>query len=180
MDAEIEEDLHLSQQAEELQRSQASQTEDAWSGQEERDRLEADAYDQGCASETAARIVQQQADAAAATTAEEAELVQAQANAEVLLQAANATAQVGQFEQFMEAHRQQNLPPGRKAYQEPVASHSLGAMDVQCWHCQALHLDAEKLAAFTHNNKKFGQCCLQGRINLRGPISNKRLHLYTK
>jgi hypothetical protein len=57
MDAEIEEDLCLSQQAEELQRSQASQTEDAQRGQEERDRLEADAYDQGCAAENAARIV---------------------------------------------------------------------------------------------------------------------------
>src|SRR5882762_9902254 len=39
-------------------------------------------------------------------------------------------------------------------------------MNVECQHCHALHWDAEKLKASTLNNKRFGQCCLQGQVDL--------------
>ena len=39
-------------------------------------------------------------------------------------------------------------------------------MNVECQHCHALHWDAEKLQASTLNNKRFGQCCLQGQVDL--------------
>jgi hypothetical protein len=58
------------------------------------------------------------------------------------------------------------LPSGRVPYQDPPQRHSLGPMNVQCLHCQALHFDCEKLAKSTRAIPKFGSCCLQGQIRL--------------
>jgi hypothetical protein len=63
-----------------------------------------------------------------------------------------------------------SLPLGRRPYLEPVQVSSLGQMDVVCQHCHALHFDGEKLSKSTRSNKLFGQCCLQGQIQLP-PIS---------
>jgi hypothetical protein len=128
--------------------------------------MEAIAYDQARAAENAARIAQEAAEDVAQEEAEAAAQAEAEAVAQAQAQAAQAAAQAGQLDQYLEAFRQQNLPPGRKAYQEPLGRHSLGPMNVECQHCHALHWDAEKLKASTLNNKKFGQCCLQGQVNL--------------
>ena len=163
---EREDDLCLSQHVEQFRREQESQADAIHRAQEERDRLEAVAYDQVRAAENAARMAQEAAQAAAQAQAQAAAQAEAQAAAQAQAQAAHAAAQAGQLDQFHEALRQQNLPPGRKAYQEPLARHSLGGMNVECQHCHALHWDAEKLTESTLNNKKFGQCCLQGQVNL--------------
>jgi hypothetical protein len=45
-------------------------------------------------------------------------------------------------------------------------------MDVICPECGALHFESEKLTSSTCRNKKFGLCCLQGKVklpNLSGP-----------
>jgi hypothetical protein len=161
-----EEDEHLSQDAELFRRQQEAQADAIRREQQERDRLEAIAYDQARAAENAARIAEQAAEAVAQAQAEAAAQAQALADAHAQAQAAQQAAQAGQLDQFMENLRQQNLPPARKAYQEPLARHSLGGMTVECQHCHALHWDAEKLSASTVRNKKFGQCCLQGQIDL--------------
>lgn len=69
-------------------------------------------------------------------------------------------------EQEAENLHQHGLPTAHKAYVDPPDHHSLGAMDVECQHCRALHFDGEKLSDSTWNNKKFGLCCLQGQIKL--------------
>ena len=69
-------------------------------------------------------------------------------------------------EQEAENLCQHGLPTAHKAYVDPPDRHSLGAMDVECQHCRALHFDGEKLSDSTWNNKKFGLCCLQGQIKL--------------
>jgi hypothetical protein len=143
------------QQAEQFQREQEAQAQAIHMQQEEQARAEAAAYDQACAAENTARIAQEAAEAAAQA--------QAEAVAQAQAEAAQA-AQAGQLDQYIEALRQQNLPPGRKAYQEPFGCHFLGPMNVECQHCHALHWDAEKLKASIQNNKKFGQCCLQGQV----------------
>jgi hypothetical protein len=56
------------------------------------------------------------------------------------------------------------LPPACAPYQEPLHRHSLGPMNVQCCHCNALHFDCEKLSKSTRAEAKFGSCCLQGQI----------------
>jgi hypothetical protein len=128
----------------------------------ERDHQDAIRYDQACLAENAARIVQEAAEAAVLAQAEAA----VQAQAEAAMQTQVQAAQAGQLDQFHEALRQQNLAPGWKTYQEPPGCHSLGGMTVECQHCHALHWDSEKLTTSTHNNKKFGQCCLQGQVDL--------------
>ena len=130
--------------------------------QEEEARAEAAAYGEAHAAENAARMAQEAAEAHAEAEA----LAQAEADAQAQAQAQQAAAQAGQLDQYLEALRQQMLPPGRKAYQEPLGHHSLGPMNVECQHCHALHWDSEKLQASTLNNEKFGQCCLQGQVNL--------------
>ncbi|ETW82374.1 hypothetical protein HETIRDRAFT_416578 [Heterobasidion irregulare TC 32-1] len=60
----------------------------------------------------------------------------------------------------------QQLPLGRRPYQEPDARYSVGHMDVECSHCKALHFSSEKLSSSTHNHIRFGMCCLQGQIRL--------------
>jgi len=154
------------QQAEQFQREQEAQAQAVHMQQEEQARAEAAAYDQACAAENAARIAQEVAEAAAQAQAEAVAQAQAEAVAQAQAQAAQAAAQAGQLDQYLETLRQQNLPPGRKAYQEPLGRHSLGPMNVECQHCHALHWDAEKLKASTLNNKRFGQCCLQGQVDL--------------
>lgn len=86
--------------------------------------------------------------------AEAAAQAQDLATAQAEAQAKQAAAQAGLLNQYQEAHSQQNLPPGIKAYQEPAACHSLGGMTVECQHCHALHWGAEKLSTSTLNNKK--------------------------
>jgi hypothetical protein len=115
------EDELLAQQAEQFQREEEAQAEAIHLEQEERDRVEAATYDQACAAENAARIAQ-----------EAAAQAQAEAVAQAQAQAAQAAAQAGQLDQYLEALRQQNLPSGRKAYQEPLGRHSLGPMNVEC------------------------------------------------
>jgi hypothetical protein len=114
--AEREEDEQLSQQAERFRREQETQTDVVRREQEERDRLEAIAIDQARAAEHAARIEQEAAEAAAQEEAEAAAQAQALAAAQAQDQAEQAAAQAGLLNQYQEAHRQQNLPPGRKAY----------------------------------------------------------------
>ena len=58
------------------------------------------------------------------------------------------------------------LPPGGRAYAEPIQTHYLGLMDVQCFECHALHFDCEKLGNSTHARKRFGICCLEGKVQL--------------
>ncbi|ETW86321.1 hypothetical protein HETIRDRAFT_425208 [Heterobasidion irregulare TC 32-1] len=60
----------------------------------------------------------------------------------------------------------QQLPLGRRPYQEPDARYSVGHMDVECSHCKALHFSSEKLSSSTRNHIRFGMCCLQGQIRL--------------
>src|ERR1700691_2371948 len=164
--AQREEARHLSQQAAQFQREQEAQEEAFCIDQEEREHVEAVAYDQAHAAENATRIAHEAAEAAAQAQAEAAAQAQVQANAQAQAQAAQAAAQAGQLNQYLESLRQQELPPGRKAYKEPNGHHSLGGINVECQHCHALHWDAEKLTASTLNNKKFGQCCLQGQVDL--------------
>jgi hypothetical protein len=58
------------------------------------------------------------------------------------------------------------LPPGCAPYQEALQRHSLGPMNVECPHYQALHFDCEKLSESTQAVPKFGSCCLPGQIRL--------------
>ncbi|ETW86527.1 hypothetical protein HETIRDRAFT_307199 [Heterobasidion irregulare TC 32-1] len=60
----------------------------------------------------------------------------------------------------------QQLPLGRRPYQEPDARYSVGHMDVECSHCKALHFSSKKLSFSTRNHIRFGMCCLQGQIRL--------------
>jgi len=121
-----ERDEHLSQEAEQFRRQQEAQADAVHRKQEERDHLEAAAYDQARAAENAARIAQ-----------EAAELLlryRLRLMHKHRCRTAQAAAQAGQLDQYFEALRQQNLPPGRKAYQEPLGHHSLGPMNVKCQH----------------------------------------------
>jgi len=158
--AEREENELLSQRAEQFRREQEAQADVIRREQEERDREDAIRHDQARVAENAARVAQEAAEAQAQAAAQAEAAMQAQ------VQAALAAAQAGQLDQFHEALRQQNLPPGRKTYQEPPGRHSLGGMTVECQHCHALHWDSEKLTTSTLSNKKFGQCCLQGQVDL--------------
>ena len=74
-----------------------------------------------------------------------------------------------------EAAHQHNLPLAHKVFTNPPEHHSLGLMNIICQHCQALHLDVERLKRSTQNNKKFGLCYLQGLVLpcLALGISNK-------
>jgi len=90
----------------------------------------------------------------------------AEAVAQAQAQAAQAAAQVGQLDQYLEALRQQNLPSGRKAYQEPLGHHSFGSMNIECQHAMLFTGMLKSSQLPTANNKKFGQCCLQGQIDL--------------
>ena len=164
--AEREENEILSQMAQQFQREQEAQADVIRREQEERDYQDAIRYDQARLAENAARMVQEAEEAAAEAQAEAAAQAEAEAAMQAQIQAAMAAAQAGQLDQFHEALRQQNLPPGRKTYQEPPGRHSLGPMNVECQHCHALHWDSEKLTASTLSNKKFGQCCLQGQVDL--------------
>ena len=62
--------------------------------------------------------------------------------------------------------RWQPLPPGGRPYHEPIMKNNLGAMNVECQHCHALHFDCEKLSKSTWNNPVFGICCLEGLVQL--------------
>ena len=59
-----------------------------------------------------------------------------------------------------------HVPPDGRPYVEPVQSHSLGPMNIQCSHCHALHFISEKLSNSTIRNPCFGICCLQGQVTL--------------
>ena len=59
-----------------------------------------------------------------------------------------------------------HLPKACLPYQEPATRHSVGAMDIECQHCKALHYKGEALSKSTRNIKYFGLCCLQGQISL--------------
>ena len=60
----------------------------------------------------------------------------------------------------------QQLPLGCRPYVEPNVRFSLGNMDVICPECGARHFDSEKLTSSTRCVKKFGICCLQGKVKL--------------
>ena len=60
----------------------------------------------------------------------------------------------------------QQLPLGCRLYVEPNVRFSLGNMDVICPECGARHFDSEKLTSSTRRVKKFGICCLQGKVKL--------------
>jgi hypothetical protein len=156
---------HLSQRASQVQREQQAEAEALRREVEDIERAEAAAINQARDAEIAERLAQEEEEAAAQEELEA--IAQAQIEAEAITQAEaeQAAAQAGQLDQYCEALRQQNLPPGRKGYQEPAGRHSLGPMNVECPHCHALHWDKEKLTA-SLNNIKFGQCCLQGQIQL--------------
>ena len=75
----------------------------------------------------------------------------------------------------------QQLPPGCRPYAEPNMRFSLGNMNVVCPECGALHFESEKLTSSTRNVKKFGLCCLQGKVTPPG-LNNppdQMLHLLT-
>ena len=44
--------------------------------------------------------------------------------------------------------------------------HNLGALDIQCFNCNALHLLAEHLTKSSCFHPIFGMCCLSGKISL--------------
>lgn len=81
------------------------------------------------------------------------------------------------------AHQQarldQQLPLGCRPYVEPDARFNLGSMNVECPECGALHFDSEKLTASTRDVKKFGLCCLQGKVRLPALLDppEQMLHL---
>jgi hypothetical protein len=58
------------------------------------------------------------------------------------------------------------VPLGCQPYREPVQKHTLGSMNVECVHCHALHFDSEKLSKSRSNSPLFGQCCLQGKVQI--------------
>lgn len=63
------------------------------------------------------------------------------------------------------------LPGGRVAvarqpYQDPVARHDIGLMDVKCHHCDALHWIGEKTARSSTVVPEFGLCCDHGQVQL--------------
>ena len=58
------------------------------------------------------------------------------------------------------------VPPGGRPYAEPVQSHSLGPMNIQCPNCHALHFISEKLTNSGVREPRFGMCCLQGQVNI--------------
>ena len=58
------------------------------------------------------------------------------------------------------------LPPGGRVYAEPIQIHYLGPMNIQCPECRALHFDCEKLSKSTRARKRFGICCLEGKVQL--------------
>ena len=60
----------------------------------------------------------------------------------------------------------QQIPLGCHPYAEPNVRFSLGSMNVRCPDCGALHFESEKLTSSTCHVKKFGLCCLQGKVNL--------------
>jgi hypothetical protein len=62
--------------------------------------------------------------------------------------------------------RRNQGPRARTAYQEPAARHTLGAMNIECPRCHALHFAAEKLSNSTRVNVNFGMCRLSGQIVL--------------
>ncbi|KDR69847.1 hypothetical protein GALMADRAFT_214918 [Galerina marginata CBS 339.88] len=63
------------------------------------------------------------------------------------------------------------IPPARRPFDPSWPVHNLGPMNTVCSHCGALHWMAERLSSSTHNNNKFGKCCLQGKIQLP-PLHN--------
>ncbi|ETW79519.1 hypothetical protein HETIRDRAFT_428038 [Heterobasidion irregulare TC 32-1] len=74
---------------------------------------------------------------------------------------------IQQNNQAVVAHQAlQNLPLGRRPYQEPIARHSLGLMNIECAHCLALHFSSERLTNSSRIHPRFGMCCLQGQIRL--------------
>ena len=58
------------------------------------------------------------------------------------------------------------VPPGGRPYVEPIQSHSLGPMNIQCPNCHALHFMSEKLTNSGVCEPRFDMCCLQGQVNL--------------
>ncbi len=54
----------------------------------------------------------------------------------------------------------------RTPFIEPVARHDLGAMDITCSFCGALHWIDEKLTSSSNRNPKFGLCCDSGKVRL--------------
>ena len=61
---------------------------------------------------------------------------------------------------------QQQIPLGCRSYTEPTVCFSLGSMNIVCSKCDALHFESEKLTSSTRRDKKFGLCCLQGKVTL--------------
>jgi hypothetical protein len=60
-----------------------------------------------------------------------------------------------------------DLPPAHCPFNKNnIQVLDLGRMDVECRNCGAWHWAAEKLAASSHRNPKFGMCCFQGKISL--------------
>ncbi len=61
-----------------------------------------------------------------------------------------------------------DLPKARRPYRDPLQNqtNSLGPMNIACSQCDALHWKFEKLSASSVRNPKFGNCCLQGQIQL--------------
>ncbi|KAH9916490.1 uncharacterized protein B0H18DRAFT_850728, partial [Fomitopsis serialis] len=68
-----------------------------------------------------------------------------------------------------EAQAIQQLPKGRRPYSEPVVKQSIGAMNIECPNCKALHFKGEKLSNSSLIHPKFGICCLQGQVQLDPP-----------
>src|SRR5882762_5380584 len=58
------------------------------------------------------------------------------------------------------------VPLGCQQYHDPESHHRLGAMNVPCPHCHALHFLSEKLSTSLNAHPHFGMCCLQGQIQL--------------
>lgn len=54
----------------------------------------------------------------------------------------------------------------RQPYQEPLARHDLGPMDIECSHCGALHWFDEKLTDSSARSPQFGSCCNSGQVRL--------------
>ena len=55
-------------------------------------------------------------------------------------------------DQYAVTHQISLVPPGARVYSEPIDSHSLGSMNVECPNCHALHFLAEKLTHSHHTN----------------------------
>ena len=58
------------------------------------------------------------------------------------------------------------LPIARCPFDPTWGVHNLGALDIQCSNCNALHWLAERLTKSSRLHPIFGMCCLSGKISL--------------